>query len=123
MNLSSEDTKMPQGSNPGAVAVGALTGSPLTATSSESHVGETHASAAEAAKGADTRAEIVDKDGIVEVPTPKETKDKGTFDANANAGSVGNADEPLAKESAAPAAPPAAWGNKRSFIDDVRKQP
>lgn len=123
MNLSSEDTKMPQGSNPGTVAVGALTGSPLTATSSESHVSETHASAAEAAKGADTRTEIVDKDEIVEVPTPKETKDEGTFDANANAGSVGKADEPLAKESAAPAAPPAAWGNKRSFIDVVRKQP
>ena len=119
MNLSSEDTKMPQGSNPGAVAVGVMTGSPLTATSSESHVSVTHASVVEVIKGADTRAEIVEKVKIVEVPTPKETNDEGTSEAKSKAGT----DESSGKESAAPAAPPAAWGNKRSFIDVVRKQP
>jgi hypothetical protein len=114
MNLSSEDTKMPRGSNPGVVTVGVMTGIPSS---------ETHASVVESAKGAGIRAEIVDKVVIVEVPTSKETKDEGTPEAKSNAGSVGKADEPLGKESAAPAAPPAAWGNKRSFIDVVRKQP
>ena len=123
MNLSSEDTKIPQGSNPGAVVVGVLTGSPLPSTSSESHVSVTRASVVEAVKVADTRAEILDKVEIVEVPTPKETKDEGTSEAKSKAGSVGTVDESSGKESAAPAAPSVAWGNKRSFIDVVRKQP
>jgi len=106
----------------------ALTGTRtlLTEASSENPVNENHVSLkpvtvpVEAVKASEITAEIVEK---FQSPTPKEAEDEGALESNSKPGSVEKVDPLLAKDFEASPSPPSAWGNKRSFIDAVRKQP
>eukprot|EP00979_Chaetoceros_neogracilis_P004876 scaffold844_cov268-Chaetoceros_neogracile.AAC.18 len=96
---------------------GASTGTLLTEASCESLVNENHPSLK-----LDIEAPVVEAvkaSRIVEMmksQSPKEAKDEGALEANSKH------DSGPAKDIAASPSPPL-WGNKRSFIDAVRKQP
>ena len=114
------------------IAVGALTGTPLSESSSENVNVNKDNDPVEPEKGplkADTvRVPVttpekldvkLDNDG----PTPKEAENSDPIESKVPVQSTQTPDSPLVNNSPpSPApAPPAAWGNKRSFIDVVRK--
>jgi len=123
LNLRKDDEN---GSTTGTIAVGALTGTPLTESSVETADEEhSHAKPIEAdtvpVPATNLSADLEDKvenDG----PTPREAESFEMSPTAEEAANAAAASLPLVKDPPPMAAPPVAWGNKRTFIDVVRKQ-
>lgn len=113
------------------VAVGALTGTPLTEASSVQVDGEStrttpkfNSDPPQTIVAVPAMNAKIEKKGVeIDGPTPQEAQESEMKTTDAKVESAKIVDIPLVKDSSLAAAPPSVWGNKRSFIDVVRKQP